>query len=80
MKNQKKKRLIFAAIVLSFFQILHFLHGFSLLTKVKFLEDIYNKISDDSIFETIFGDEEKNDKNGEESKIIELIESFNNNT
>ena len=74
-----KKRLIFAAIVLAFFQILHFLHGFSLLTKVKFLEDIYNQISDDSIFETIFEDEETHNNNGEESEKYKLIEYFNDN-
>ena len=76
-----KKRLIFAGILLAFFQILHFLHGFSLLTKVQFLEDIYNKISDDSMFEAIFGNEEKNDdKNGEESENFELIDYFTNDS
>ena len=81
--EKKKKRLIFAAIVLSFFQILHFLNGFSLLTKVKFIEDIYESISDDKVFEIIFGDEKKekkNDNNGVQSEILNLMESFNNNT
>lgn len=77
-----KKRLIFAGFVLAFFQILHFLHGFSLLTKVLFLEDIYNKISDDSMFEAIFGNEEthNSDKNGEESENFELVDYFTNDS
>ena len=70
MKNQKKKRIIFASILISFFQILHFLHGFSLLKEVKFLEDIYDSICDDKFFKTIFGDEEKDDNNEEQDKII----------
>ena len=65
-EKNRKKRLIFAAIILSFFQILHFLHAISLLNKVKFLEDIYDKICDDDVFKIIFGDEEKDDNDEEE--------------
>ena len=79
-ERPKKKRLIFAAIVLSFFQIFHFLHGISLLAKVKFLEDIYDSINDDSVFEIIFGDEEKDNNDGVQSEIINLMASYNNQT
>ena len=76
-EKNRKKRLIFAAIILSFFQILHFLHAISLLNKVKFLEDIYDKISDDDIFEIIFGYDKKDDNNEEEqSETMKFFESF----
>ena len=74
-EKNRKKRLIFAAIILSFFQILHFLHAISLLNKVKFLEDIYDKICDDDVFKIIFGDE-KEDDNGEEEQS-EQMQYFN---
>ena len=73
----EKKRLIFAGIILSFFQILHFLHAISLLNKAKFLEDIYDKISDDDVFEIIFGDDKKDDNNEEEqNETMKFFESF----
>jgi hypothetical protein len=67
--------------LLVFFQTLHFLHGLSLLTKIKFLEDIYKSICDDSVFEIIFGDEEKDDnKIEQENAILYMFEYFNKNT
>ena len=80
MQGQKKKRIIFASILLAFFQILHFLHGFSLLTKVKFLEDFYDSISDDKVFEIIFGNEENDDKNEEKNALKDLIDIFKDET
>ena len=74
--KKEKKRIIFSSILLSFFQILHFLHALSLLKGVKFLEDIYDSICDDKFFKTIFGDEEKDDNNEEQDEIIKLIKSF----
>ena len=76
-EKNRKKRLIFAAIILSFFQILHFLHAISLLNKVKFLEDIYDKICDDNVFEIIFGDGKKDDNDAEEqSEQMQYFKSF----
>ena len=76
-EKNRKKRLIFAGIVLSFFQILHFLHAIALLNKVKFLEDIYDKICDDNVFEIIFGDGKKDDNDAEEqSEQMQYFKSF----
>lgn len=78
-EGSKKKRIIFASILLSFFQILHFLHGFSLLKGVKFLEDIYDSICDDKFFEVFFEkkeNEENDDNNEEQNKVINLFKSF----
>ena len=81
LNKKSKKRIIFASILISFFQILHFLHGFSLLTGVKFLEDIYDSICDDKFFEIIFENEKNeknddNDNNEEQNEIIKLFNSF----
>ena len=65
--NEKKKklRLIFAGIFLGFFQIIHFLHFFSVLTGIKYLEDIYDYISGDQILEKFFS----TNKNDNSEKI-----------
>ena len=60
-KKKKKLRLIFAGIILGFFQIIHFLHFFSLFAGIKYLEDIYDIISDDKILETLFSNDSNND-------------------
>ena len=57
-KKKKKLRLIFAGILLGVFQIIHFLHFFSLFTGIKYLEDIYDIISDDKILETLFSNDD----------------------
>ena len=56
--NKKKDRviMIFAGILLGFFQTLHFLHFFSLLKNIKFLDDIYEYISGDIFLELFLGD------------------------
>ena len=53
-KKKKKLRLIFAGIFLGLFQIIHFLNFFSLFKGIKYIEDIYDIISDDKILETLF--------------------------
>ena len=75
-EKPKKKRIIFASILLSFFQILHFLHALSLLKGVKFLEDIYDSICDDKFLEIFFGNDENNDDNEEKNEPINLFNSF----
>ena len=53
-------------------QILHFLHFFSLLSKIEILEKFYNYISDDAFLESIFGNKDISnsnlDTNGEEDE------------
>lgn len=53
-KKKKKLRLIVAGILLGLFQIIHFLHFFSLFKGIKYVEDIYDIISGDKILETLF--------------------------
>ena len=53
-KKKKKLRLIVAGILLGLFQIIHFLHFFSLFNEIKYIEDIYDIISGDKILETLF--------------------------
>ena len=71
--NRKKKQIsiICAAVLLAILQTFHFLHFFSLLSKVEFLEKIYNYISSDKFLESLFGNN-KNEAN-EEGSMIELI-------
>ena len=71
-KNRNYTVLIFAGIILGFFQLFHFLHFFSVLSGVKFVEDIYDSISNDQILETLFKDDLKN-KN-DDSIIGTLLE------
>ena len=63
-KNRNYSILIFAGILLGFLQIFHFLHFFSLLKGVEFVEKIYDSISSDEIMGTFFGKEdiEENDE------------------
>ena len=53
-KKRKKKTMIIAGILIGLFQILHFLHFFSVLTGVKFIDDFYSYISDDKFLEIFF--------------------------
>ena len=53
-KKRKPKTMIFAGILIGLFQIFHFLHAFSVLTGVKYVEDFYNYISDDKFMELFF--------------------------
>ena len=41
--------MIFAGILIGLFQIIHFLHFFSVLSGVKYVENIYDYISDDKL-------------------------------
>ena len=53
-KKRKMKTMIIAGILIGLFQILHFLHFFSVLTGVKFIDDFYSYISDDKFLEIFF--------------------------
>ena len=53
-KQRKQKNMIFAGILIGLLQIFHFLHAFSVLTGVKYVEDFYNYISDDKFMELFF--------------------------
>lgn len=75
-KRKKKIPIICAAILLAILQIFHFLHFFSLLSKVEFLEKIYNYISSDYFLESIFGNNANDEKNEKVSVIGTIIDSF----
>jgi hypothetical protein len=83
-KKRKIKVMIIAGILIGIFQILHFLHFFSLISGIKFLEDFYESISEDkflSLFfevssdnDKLFPDEnEENEENEEKSSILGFI-------
>ena len=77
--NQKKKKfsIILAALLLSILQIFHFLHFFSVLSKVQFLEKIYDDISSDNFLESIFEGEDNSKKSIEEEYYNEFNEDNN---
>ena len=61
-KKRKIKVMIIAGILIGIFQTLHFLHFFSLLSGIKFLEDFYESISDDKFLTLFFEVSSDNDK------------------
>ena len=63
--NHKKEKytIILASLLLAILQIHHFLHFFSLLSRIKFLEKFYDYISDDIFLESIFGNKDNLDQN-----------------
>ena len=69
-KNRDHNVMKWAGILIGIFQILHFLHFFSLLTNVKILDDFYGYICDDKILESVFGNYE-NDKEFENINEID---------
>jgi hypothetical protein len=53
-KKRKIKTMIIAGILIGLFQIIHFLHFFSVLTGVKYIENFYDHISDNKFLEKFF--------------------------
>ena len=53
-KKRKIKTMIIAGILIGLIQILHFLHFFSVLTGVKYIENFYDYISDNKFLEKFF--------------------------
>ena len=80
-KKRKIKVMIIAGILIGLFQTLHFLHFFSLLSGIKFLEDFYDYISEDKFLTKFFEVSSDNDKlfpdvneeKEEKSSILEFI-------
>ena len=75
-KKRKIKTMIIAGILIGLIQILHFLHFFSVLTGVKYIENFYDHISDNKFLEKFFkvnyGDiEDISDENNENSNKID---------
>ena len=75
-KKRKIKTMIIAGILIGLLQILHFLHFFSVLTGVKYIENFYDYISHNKFLEKCFkvnyGDiEDISDENNEHSKKID---------
>ena len=53
-KKRKIKTMIFAGILIGLLEIFHFLHFFSVLMNVKYIERFYNYISDDNFLGLFF--------------------------
>ncbi len=88
-KKRKIKTMIFAGILIGFLEIFHFLHFFSVLMNVKYIERFYNYISDDNFLGLFFNtikeennylDENENKNEIDSSSILKtIINSLNLN-
>ena len=79
--------MIIAGKLIGLFQIFHFLHFFSVLTAIKYIDKFYNYISDNKFLEKFFkvnfedieditDDNDKNNKNLNEIDDSSLFESI----